>query len=329
MINGSVRSDTDYRVTIEQIGRLEQALLLLRESGEGSAEVLDSIAGIQYQEISRLRSELDASLGFSEKPCDLSVTLQGPNVGLGVAPMSTVATMLTNVRGTLQAISTYLITGQWLNKGRLPESISRMTDFQFAGTASGSLNIKLNLPEPRSLFVDDREPVERSVDLMLKAVRWVSSNAHIRDFEQEIGDDRLLRLLLTQTHRVAPSRGGPVQRVQFSGRFVNYGGDYILTRSSSARIRDALHEISAKAEKVAEEGKLRSVDVDSGVFQLRQRPSGQPDMRCYIPDELVRQALDYLVSDTTVIIEGIQSFDQRGRPSHLEAQSIYELGESC
>ena len=58
------RSDTDYRVTIDQIGRLERALLSVRESPVASLDAVDMIARIQYQEIVRLRAELDAALGF-------------------------------------------------------------------------------------------------------------------------------------------------------------------------------------------------------------------------------------------------------------------------
>ena len=62
-----VRQDTNFKVTIEQIGRLERALLAVRESSTGPPDTLDTIAAIQYQEIVRLRSELDAALGFAEE----------------------------------------------------------------------------------------------------------------------------------------------------------------------------------------------------------------------------------------------------------------------
>lgn len=65
MIGQSMRQDTDYRVTIEQIGRLERALLSMRQSADGLSDALDVIALIQYQEIARLRAELDTSLGFA------------------------------------------------------------------------------------------------------------------------------------------------------------------------------------------------------------------------------------------------------------------------
>ena len=55
------------------------------------------------------------------------------------------------------------------------------------GATSGSVRIKLNLPEPRSLFPEfDREPTVRSVQLMLEAVGWVSSDTDIYEFERAL-----------------------------------------------------------------------------------------------------------------------------------------------
>ena len=65
------------KVTIDQIGRLEHGLLTMRETAVGSPDVLDMIALIQYQEILRLRPELDAALGFgTEEDCDLAMSMQ-------------------------------------------------------------------------------------------------------------------------------------------------------------------------------------------------------------------------------------------------------------
>lgn len=73
MIEQVVRQDTDYRFTIEQIARLERILLTTRQSAVGSPYTLDVIARIQYQEIARLRAELDAALGFDANATKQSI----------------------------------------------------------------------------------------------------------------------------------------------------------------------------------------------------------------------------------------------------------------
>ena len=77
MIEQNTHRAVNAKVTIDQIGRLEHGLLTMRETAVGSPDVLDMIALIQYQEILRLRSELDAVLGFdAEEDCDLVMSLQ-------------------------------------------------------------------------------------------------------------------------------------------------------------------------------------------------------------------------------------------------------------
>ena len=68
-----MRQDTDYRFTIEQIARLECILLITRQSAVGSPYTLDVIARIQYQEIARMRAELDAALGFDANETKQSI----------------------------------------------------------------------------------------------------------------------------------------------------------------------------------------------------------------------------------------------------------------
>ncbi len=248
MTKQHVRQDTNYRVTAEQIGRLERALLAMRETAVGSPDVLDTIALVQYQEILRLRSELDAAMGFAEETSDLVVSLQGARVGLGAAPVSVIAKTLDNVRGAVQTVSSYLTTGQWASRGRFPRAVSRSADFQFVGVGSGSVRIKLDLPEPTSPLGNERETAERSVGLILQTVEWVSSSEDIDIFERRIEDERLAWLLLTQIRRVAPARNGIVDRMEFSGRLASRAsteGSYILSRRSDGRIRDALSEASA------------------------------------------------------------------------------------
>ena len=322
------RQDTNVTVTSEQIGRLERALLATRDSSGGTPEVLETIAAIQYQEIVRLRTELDAALGFAEETCDLMISLGGPNIGVGVAPASAIATALNNMHGAIQTILAYLTTGQLPGRGRLPDRVSRPADFRFVGVAKGSVRIRLNLPEATTLFPEyESEPIERSVRLILEAVGWVSSLSGVDELERRIADQRLTRLLLSQVRRVAPSPSGAVQRVEFSGRLVDAESRYILSRSSIRRIREAFDTAPLVSTRVAEEGKLRSVDVDSGIFQLRQRPDDQPDIRCIIPREIIGEAISYLVDDAVVIVEGVLSLDERERPTNLNVEEIYPTGE--
>ena len=315
-------------VTTEQISRLERSLLSLRNSATGSPEALEAIAAVQYQEILRLRAELDTAMGFVEQPCDLMVSLRGPTIGLGVAPVSVISGFLTNMRAAMQTITAYLNTGVLSGRGRLPQSVTQPSDFQFAGATSGSIRLKLNLPEPRTLFPEyEREPTERGLRLMLHTVEWTASTRGVEQLMDSVRDERLTRLLLSQVQRVAPSPGGAVLRMEFSGRLADPARSYVLSHTSTARIRNAVRSTSERPISVTEEGRLRSVDVDSGVFSLRQRPDDQPDLRCIIARKIMTQAIEFLVEDAKVAITGELDYDKKGRPSSLRVEEIYEIGD--
>ena len=106
------RSDTDYRVTIDQIGRLERSLLSVRESSVASPDAVDVIALIQYQEIARLRAELDAVLGFDNgaslpdaalADCDLARIRLPKTASDGSIPISAGARIIRESRCMLLA----------------------------------------------------------------------------------------------------------------------------------------------------------------------------------------------------------------------------------
>ena len=328
-MNVRVREDTDFLVTSEQIGRLERSLLSLRRSCSGSSMALEAVAATQYQEILRLRAELDAAMGFVEQPCDLMVALRGPTIGLGVAPASVVAGFLTKMRGATQTVTAYLDTGSLSGRTRSAQSLTQPTDFEFVGVTSGSIQLKLNLPQTRTLFPEhERGTVERGLRLMMKTVEWTGSYERVEDLISTVEDERLTRLLLSQVQLFAPSPQGEVLKVEFSGRLADPAGSYVLSHKSTARIRDAFRYAFEKAVRATEEGKLRSVDVDSGVFSLRQRPDDLPDLRCIIPRENMPQAIELLVDDARVWVTGELEHDKRGRPSSLRVEEIYEVGNN-
>ena len=234
-----VRVDTDYKVTAQQIARLERGLLSLRESSKASPEATDAIASIQYQEILQLRAELDAAMGFAEEPCDLTVSLSGPAVGIGTAPTKAIADILSNLRAALQGVTAYLVTGKLPSSGRFPNSVTRLSEFQFVGVTAGSVRLKLNLPDSLEHHSEGaRQPAKYGLKLLLETVRWIASSEGIEKLEAKIDDERLLRLLLDQARRIAPKPNGPVRRIGFASRLVESNDRCVLSYKSIGRIEE-------------------------------------------------------------------------------------------
>ena len=313
-------------VTIEQIGRLERALLAMRNTAQGSPDILDIIALMNYQEIIRLRGELDASLGFDpDHASDLVMSLRGRRLGFGTAPSSVIAAALTNIRKSVQSVLYYLKTGQISIRGRPPNWLSDATDFQFGGVSGGSVRMMLNVPESLGHFNGYiRDPMYRGMELFLYTVNWVSSDSDIEVLMRTVEDTQLVRVLLGQVRNVVPAQNGIVEQVEFSGRLVSVQGSHVLTPRSAERIEEAIYEVTGGERRVVEYGVLRAVDKDRGVFELRDRLGGKSRISCQISDKLISRALNYFIHDIDVSVEGIQRYDNHGKPTPLIVDKIYE-----
>ena len=131
-------------------------------------------------------------MGFEEVPSDIEVALSGPTIGIGTAPARAVSVFLTSLRGAMRAVTAYLMTGEPPGRGRLPRYVTRPAEIQFVGAASGSLRLKLNLPEPSRLFPKSNlEQVTRSLRLMFEVVDWASSSEGIETLNAKVDDSRL------------------------------------------------------------------------------------------------------------------------------------------
>lgn len=325
MMRANGTSETNFAVTAEQIARLEQALLSLHESTDGAPEVIETIAAIQYSHILDLRAELDAALGFGEQTPDLVVSVGGAGIGLGTAPLSLVWNIVGRFNIALQNIVGFLMTEEAPRRGRPLQSVSRAAELQFAGVRPGSIRVMLNVHDPLELLPQfGREPLERAIGHMSQVATWASSQDEFENLRTDLHNDNLVRVLLSQVQQIAPDSDGKVEYIALSGRLVNTSKEVFLTRNSRRRLGDAFGELHAGGKaSVNETGRLRQVDVDLGVFQLRDRPEDQPPLRCRVPKDLLSQALGYLVEDAMVTLEGVQELDGYGRPSILNVIQVY------
>lgn len=322
------RANTNYIVTAQQIVKLERGLLSLRQSSQASPEAVDAIAAAQYREILRLRAELDAAMGFAEEPCDLVASLSGPDIGIGVAPARAIADFISNLHAALQRVTAYLVIDELPGRGRMPQSVTQATEFQFTGAANGSMRLKLSLPEPGIVSPKDEfAAAGKGLILMLETVEWVASSKGIEELRVKMEDERLTRLLLSQVQRITPKPRGAVRRIAFSSRLIASSESCLLSHKSIGRIQDAIEAVSEHpiGVEVKERGRLRAGDLDKGDFSLRQRPNGQPALRCIVPKKLVAQSVNFLVHDVMVEVTGVLDYNNRGRPSSLRVYEVYEV----
>ena len=272
------RSDTDYRVAIEQIGRLERALLSVRESPVGSPLAVDAIALIQYQEITRLRAELDAALGFDGKEthalngasppdaalahCDLARIRIPKTEGGGSLPISEGARIIRESRNMLRAAACSASRAQpAFGAQDCKRAIRYVEDARLTQTERGG--IVISLPSAVRQPTDggaDGEPfarrAARKLASGLKAMREAADFAHRESdfaaFEKSVSDGVSANLCDAVGKMVGKRNPIEVEisviwalappPPEESGAPIQFGGDDARILSEASRILKKLHE---------------------------------------------------------------------------------------
>ena len=320
-----------FGATLAQLSRLEQALFTL-ETSTMSDSVTRAIRSTQFQEVSRLRELLDKMSGVADEDnADMVVRLEGFDLGLGFTPVSILSPVLDLVRSSLLAVTGY-VTGQTeRTSGRYPSWILDACDLRVSGLAAGSLKILLVLPPDRSLFAaigDGKVAVQRSISLLLQTAGWVDSQQGVPSLYENIADERLRRILLIQLLKLTPTRRDKVRKVELSGKDGLSRISHSLSPPSLGRIKAALGVSATDRERVAEEGALRAIDLDTADVQLRQRPNDLPDIRCVFGDDVLAQALEAIVRGSRVMVFGKWDTDRLGNRRKLLVDDIQVLSTS-
>ena len=325
-----LRQRNNYATTIEQISRIERALLHTVEMTDASSDLLHTVAESYYQEITMLRAELDSRLGFAaRRTSDLVVSLYGPRIQLGTVSLGTLWSALDNIRDAMRSVAGYLAFGHTRSGGgRYPTWMSEAADFRLAGIGVGSVKIQLDLPDDRAVSNDDGTDLAiQSARLLLDTVSWCQSSSSVDEFLKSIESRELAQLLLDKIARIAPSRYGSVDRVEFSGLLVTSDFNHRLEESSRVRITQAIRDISEHESSVEEEGVIRAVDKDRYVVKLKPISESKPTLTCEITPTMLPEALGYLINDRAVRIRGaVLRHDRRGRPTRLSARDFQDLG---
>ena len=203
------RSDTDYRVTIDQIGRLERALLSVRESPVASLDAVEVIALIQYQEIARLRAELDAVLGFGNGvslPNAARAHFDSAQIRLpktesdGSIPISAGARIILESRGMLLAAACSALRSERAFRAQDHKRALQYVDSARLSHA-GSGGFAISLLSPIRQSTDGAQPVEdepfprraaRKLASGLKALReaadFSNGGSNFTAFEEMVED---------------------------------------------------------------------------------------------------------------------------------------------
>ncbi len=220
----------------------------MRQKSQGNPDVLNAIAMTQYQEVQGLRAEIDELHGFGfEQTADLVVSIEGTGIGFGRTPSSILSDNLNNLRLAIQSIAGCMLGKKHMGTGRLPRWIAYAADLSVREISSGNLKLALSLPPFTSEFTNSKhEPIKRSIELLLQAICWVSSDDDVQALSKIALNERLQQVVLRQVDRITPSETGAVRLMQFSGRLISTPEPPILTPQSANRVAYALNILGAQ-----------------------------------------------------------------------------------
>lgn len=271
-----IKDDQDLATTQRYARSVEASLAELRRKLKDKFPRRYEVLSRRYlEELALLREQIDAYLQVSTTGnADLSLALKG--ISFGSAPISAVTGSIEAVRRGIQTLAGLLTGTEPGHIGRRARPIELASDLQLAAIGSGSVRIDLNLPASSQLEMFAREDVGgRATALFVRVAEWAAGDADPAELLQALGTIRPA-LAAWQVLKAVPSQTSAVQRVVVSGRLVMR--PVVLDAKTRIRLTQLIYA-GRQVKKVAEEGAVRSLDLDAGTFNLRWRP-GKKSLRC-------------------------------------------------
>ncbi|WP_304131385.1 hypothetical protein [Ignavibacterium album] len=292
-----IENSDQYHQALTVLQRTETALVALRQKVEPvNPELFQAMAQSYLDEIIELRNEIDEFIGLniaSEAKAPLWFSLEGEGLKTSEISSRLLSNWLTKFRIALQNVSEYLDTKRLIT-GRPSAAILASADPKLVALSTGSIKIGLKFPSSYiqgELFQDENElaPLpERALDRLLTLVAWVDSNQN--ELPRNIfPDDTETSVIVDQVISLIPSKRSLVKTLRFSGALVPSPTSLFINVESRPKLHQLREQITTIYEDTVE-GVIREIDLDAQRIILRERGPEAPDLKCYLPDELVNVA---------------------------------------
>ena len=323
-----IENEEQYQQSFTILQRLEAALASLRRRVEPvNPELFQAMAQTYIDEISEIRNEIDEYIGVNaaiEARAPLWFSLEG--LGLKSTEISSrlLANWLSKFRVAVQNIAEYIETEQLIS-GRPSADLLSKTDPKLVTIRSGSIKLGIKFPNSYTqgeLFQEnDNSPTSlphKAVDRLLQLVAWVDSDQN--ELPRNLfPDDTETTILANQIISLVPSKRSVVKTLRFSGALVPHPTSLYVNLEVRPKLQRIIDELTIINEDSVE-GVIREIDLDAQRIILRERGPAAPDLKCYLPDDLVPIAEGLL--DKLVRVHGKIS---SSAPDVVEVTSIEEI----
>ena len=294
----TIASQDELQVTQQRINDLELALATARRRLGNQPKSLASVLSSHQRQLAELRFEVNEFLGMTGlKEAAYEIRFGTSEEAQGAAPISAFEKVVGNFRDAMTAIAEKLSTGKDRKSGRPPAELARQVDFRVVGIAPGSVRLLLEPPLQRGLPGQDL-PSE-AFSILEETAKWVEAGG---DAPESLKDVSLRKLALRHVHRLSPSEWTQVTWIELSGPTKGTTPSARLTSTSYRRAESLLGQPTEETLEMT--GRLRAIDLDKAMFEIRPARGGGPRQRCKVPTELLPDALDHIAGQTTVVVRG-------------------------
>jgi len=309
-----IENDAQLQQTREVLQAIEAALAALKLRVEPSnPELFRAMAESYVDDILRLRGDIDAFIGVSSALADrapLWFVLEGTSLEATEISSRVLSDWLSKFRRAVQSVTEYLQTGRVRTTGRPSAELIDATDPRLVALAPGSVRIGLrfrSFPVQEDTFEGEARGIRASprwaVERLLEMAEWVQSgNLHAPN--DVFPDREEAAVIASELSDLVPSNRSAVRTVRFEGALVPATGPVTLRSEFRPRLRQLVQELSPVFETEAY-GIIREIDLDAQRITLRERGPTTPDLKCFVPDDLMSVAEQSL--DKMVHVKGIVS----------------------
>jgi len=322
-----IENEKQCEQSIRILSRLEVALAALRKKIEPSNEELFQVMAQSYvKEIREIRKDIDNYIGVDiakEYSAPLWMTLEGTTLNSTFMPTSLISTWLNKFRIVIQNISEFIDT-QKIPTGRPSAFVCKVSEPKLIAIHSGSIKFGLGFSDSYlqgDLFevnVDNKQSLPiQTLSRIFELLSYIEKNTVFPNVQFPNNDETIV--ILSQLFSMVPSSRGKVNSLKFTGVITPHDQKIRLNSTHRKKIQTILDSLTTLHEDSVE-GVVREIDLDAQRIILRERGPTEPDLKCYLPDELLDKA-ESLVNKVVRVQGKISS----QTPDIVTVESIEEI----
>lgn len=229
----------------------------------------------------------------------LSYRLIGSGLTEGNVPSSVIAKAVGGPTAALRRLFESLDDSQPQTSGRPEEILRKAYDLPAIAFAYKSFEVTFGKPTDIQLSISGTDPesiYEKSAENLDKGISWLKHSGDEEDLETPI---------LEALKELMPPAHGQVEFAEISGQIIGQRMPIRLTRSDRRKVTFALkNKLAIEQPTLQTIGIVRELDKDNLSFILRSRPEDAPALKCFFPEDLYDDIVEFFNSDEPIRVAG-------------------------